>query len=33
VSTPYTETVPQQVTKDVEVKFKVSLINLILGNY
>jgi hypothetical protein len=33
VSTPYTESVPQQVTKDVEVKVKVSLINLILGNY
>jgi len=33
VSTPYTESVPQQVTKDVEVKVKVSLINLIMGNY
>jgi hypothetical protein len=33
VSTPYTETVPQQVTKDEQIKVKVSLINLILGNY
>jgi hypothetical protein len=33
VSTPYTETVPQQVTRDVETKVRVSLINLILGNY
>ncbi len=33
VSTPYTDMVPQQVTKDVEVKVKVSLVNLMLGNY
>ncbi|MCJ7515327.1 MAG: hypothetical protein MUO89_05100 [Dehalococcoidia bacterium] len=33
VSTPYTEMVPQQVTKDVETKVRVSLINLMLGNY
>jgi len=33
VSTPYTETMPQQVTKTEDVKVRVSLINLILGNY
>lgn len=33
VSTPYTDSVPQQVTRDVETKVRVSLINLILGNY
>jgi len=33
VSTPYTEMIPQQVTKDVETKVHVSLVNLILGNY
>jgi hypothetical protein len=33
VSTPYTETVPQQVTKNEEVKVRVNLINLIFGNY
>ena len=33
VSTPYTEMVPQQVTTDVETKVKVSLVNLMLGNY
>ena len=33
VSTPYTEMVPQQVTKNEDIKVKVSLINLILGNY
>ncbi len=33
VSIPYTEMVPQQVTKDVETKVRVSLFNLILGNY
>jgi len=33
VSTPYTEMVPQQVTKDVETKVHVSLVNLMLGNY
>jgi hypothetical protein len=33
VSTPYTEQIPQQVTKNVEIKVHVSLINLIFGNY
>jgi hypothetical protein len=33
VSTPYTEQMPQQVTKNEDVKVRVSLINLILGNY
>jgi len=33
VSTPYTDMVPQQVTNDVDVKVRVSLINLIFGNY
>lgn len=33
VSTPYTEQVPQQVTKDEQIKVRVNLINLIFGNY
>jgi hypothetical protein len=33
VSTPYTETVPQQVTKDEQIKLHVNLISLIFGNY
>jgi len=33
VSTPYTEQVPQQVTKQEAIKVRVSLINLIFGNY
>lgn len=33
VKTPYTEQVPQQVTKQKEVKVQTSLLNLILKNY
>jgi hypothetical protein len=33
VSTPYTEQVPQQVTREEAIKVRVNLINLIFGNY
>jgi hypothetical protein len=33
VSTPYTEQMPQQVTREEAIKVRVNLINLIFGNY
>src|SRR4030043_299748 len=33
VSTPYTDQVPQQVTRDEQIKLRVNLISLIFGNY